>query len=288
MSHTRKMEGRIHWFFRPTPLLACLVYFLSCRLGFAQDQPVPLTGRVATLAFFLDSVDTIEPQTILFSNIVTYRRSPDGKELDIPAMAVACGLNRRVQVDFSVPYFRSDYGPDFRLSGIGDRFLSAKIRVLDPDSHKIGLAFDPTLEILGKSSLAAGAQGPKKYNFAMPLILQKNFSHFNLYGETGYITRGALFACVGADGALVKRLGLAVNILYSRSTKFSELSQEFGLLKNRIDAVVGVYYIVNPHFSLFMSGGRTISAIDQNGTQYIVNFGINLNFKLRRLVMRDK
>jgi len=278
MSDTRKARERIYPFFRAIPLLACLLYFLTCRAGLAQDQPVLLPGRVATLAFFLDSVDTVEPQAILFSNIFTYRRAPDGKELDIPAVAVAYGLNRRVQVDFSVPYFRSDYGPDFRLSGIGDRFLSTKIRVLD----------DPTLEILGKSSLAAGPQGPKKYNFALPIILQKNFSYFNLYAETGYITRGALFACVGADGALVKRLGLAVNILYSRSTKFTELSQEFGLLKSRVDAVVGIYYIVNPHFSLFTSGGRTISAIDQNGTQYIVNFGINLNFKLRSLIMRDK
>ena len=288
MSDTRKARERIYPFFRAIPLLACLLYFLVCRTGLAQDQAVLLPGRVATLAFFLDSVDTVEPQAILFSNIFTYRRAPDGKELDIPAVAVAYGLNRRVQVDFSVPYFRSDYGPDFRLSGIGDRFLSTKIRVLDPDSHKIGLAFDPTLEILGKSSLAAGPQGPKKYNFVLPIILQKNFSYFNLYAETGYITRGALFACVGADGALVKRLGLAVNILYSRSTKFTEVSQEFGLLKSRVDAVVGIYYIVNPHFSLFTSGGRTISAIDQNGTQYIVNFGINLNFKLRSLIMRDK
>jgi hypothetical protein len=288
MSHTKKKEGRTHWLFRPIPLLACLVHFLTGSAGFAQDQPAPLPGRVATLAFFLDSVDTVETQTILVSNILTYRRSPDGKELDIPAVAVSYGLNRRVQVDFSVPYFRSEYGPDFRLNGMGDRFLSAKIRVLDPDSHKIGLAFDPTLEILGKSSLAAGPQGPKKYNFAMPLILQKNFSYFSLYGETGYITRGALFACVGADGALVKRLGLAANILYSRSTKFSELSQEFGLLKSRVDAVVGIYYIVNPQLSLFTSGGRTISGIDQNGTQYIVNFGVNLNFKLQSLIMRDK
>ena len=122
----------------------------------AQEEPLPVPGRVATLAFFLDSTDTLEPGTVWFTNVFTYRKAPGGKEIDIPAVGVSFGLARRVQVDFSIPYFRTQYGSDFRMNGIGDKFLSAKIRVRDADSGKLGLAFEPTLEILGKGSLAAG------------------------------------------------------------------------------------------------------------------------------------
>src|SRR3954449_4988618 len=130
--------------FKPSCLNLTFLGYLICLLSplsiLAQTDPVPLPGRVATLAFFLDSVDTIEPQTLWLTNIITYRKSPEGKELDIPAVAASFGLNRRIQVNFSVPYVRSQYGTDFRINGIGDRFLSAKIRVVDPDSHGVGLA----------------------------------------------------------------------------------------------------------------------------------------------------
>jgi hypothetical protein len=264
--------------------LGYLICFLSPLSILAQTDPLPLPGRILTLAFFLDSVDIIEPQTLWLTNIITYRKSPDGKELDIPAFAASFGLDRRIQVDISVPYVRSQYGTDFRINGIGDRFLSAKILAVDPDSHGVGLALEPTLEILGEASLAAGEMGPGKYNFALPLIVQKNFSRFNLYGEGGYITRGALFAGLGADGAVAKGLGLGFNLLYSRSTRFNELTQQFGLLKSRVDATMGFYYILNSHLSLFTSGGRTISAMDPNGTSYILNFGMNVNMKLRDLL----
>ena len=255
---------------------------------FAQQQPPPLPGRVATLAFFLDSVDTIEPGVVWISNIFTYRKSPSGKELDVPALAVSYGLNRRLQVDFSIPYFRAEYGPDFQLNGMGDSFLSAKIRAIDSDSHPLGVAFEPVLEILGNASLAAGDQGPKKYNLALPIILQKNFSHLNFYGEAGYITRGAVFAGVAGDGALYQKLGLSVNILYSRATRFGELSQQYGLVRSRVDGIIGLYYVLAPRFSVFASGGRTLTAMDPISTSYIFNVGLNVNFNLRQLLVRER
>lgn len=253
---------------------------------FAQDQPPPIPGRVATLAFFLDSVDTLEPGTVWLTNIVTYRKAPEGKELDIPALGVSFGLSRRVQVDFSIPYFRAQYGSDFRMNGVGDKFLSAKIRVVDADSHAVGLAFEPVLEILGKGSLAAGELGPEKYNVALPVILQKNFSRFNLYGEAGYITRGAVFAGLGGDGAVFKRLGASANVLYSRATRFNDLSREFGLRQSRMDGNVGLYYVFHPRFSIFASAGRTLTRMDAIATSYILNLGFNVNFNVRDLHRR--
>jgi len=192
-------------------------------------------------------------------------------------------LARRLQVDFSIPYFRAEYGSDFRLNGIGDQFLSAKIRLHDADSGKFGLAFEPTLEILGKGSLAAGEMGPKKYNVALPLIAQKNFSRFNLYTEAGYITRGAVFAGLGGDGQIYKRLGGGVNILYSQATRFNQLSQEFGLLRSRVDGNLGLYYTFHPKLGVFLSAGKTLSSMDAIATSYILNLGINFNFNVREL-----
>jgi hypothetical protein len=264
-------------------LMALLAAALLPDTLMAQVEPQPVPGRVATLAFFLDSTDTLERGTVWFTNVVTYRKAPGGKELDIPALSVSFGLARRVQVDFSIPYFRAEYGSDFRMNGIGDKFLSAKIRLRDADSGKLGVAFEPTLEILGKGSLAAGEQGPKKYNVALPLIVQKNFSRFNLYSEAGYITRGAVFAGVGSDAPIYRRLGGGINVIYSRSTSFNDLSQEFGLLRSRVDGNLGLYYVFHPRFSVFASAGKTLSRMDTIATSYILNLGLNFNFNVRDL-----
>jgi hypothetical protein len=234
------------------------------------------------------STDTLEPGTLWFTNVLTYRRAPGGKELDVPAVGISFGLARRVQVDFSIPYFRAAYGSDFRMNGIGDKFLSAKVRFRDADSGKVGLAFEPTLEILGKGSLAAGELGPKKYNVAFPIIVQKRFSRFSLYSEAGYITRGAVFAGVGTDFPIYRRLGGGINVLYSRATRFNDLSEEFGLLRSRVDGNLGLYYVFHPRFSIFASGGRTLSQRDAIATSYILNLGLNFNFNIRDLHRRKE
>jgi hypothetical protein len=251
----------------------------------AQD-PLPVPGRVATLAFFLDSTDTLEPGTVWFTNVFTYRKAPGGKEIDVPAFGLSFGLTRRVQVDFSIPYFRTQYGSDFRMNGIGDKFLSAKIRVRDADAGGLGIAFEPVLEILGKGSLAAGELGPKKYNLALPVIVQKNFSRFNLYSEAGYITRGAVFAGVGGDAPIFRRLGGGANVLYSRATRFTDLSREFGLRRSRVDGNLSLYYMFHPRFSVFASAGKTLSRMDAIATSYILNLGLNFNFNVRDLHRR--
>jgi hypothetical protein len=238
------------------------------------------------LAFFLDSTDTLEKGTIWFTNVFTYRRAPGGKEIDIPAVGVSFGLTRRVQIDFSIPYFRAKYGSDFRMNGIGDKFLSAKIRVRDADSGGLGIAFEPVLEILGKGSLAAGEQGPKKYNVALPVIVQKNFSRFNVYSEAGYITRGAIFAGVGGDAPIYRRLGGGINVIYSRATRFNDLSREFDLQRSRLDGNLSLYYMFHPRFSVFVSGGKTLSSMDAIATRYIFNLGLNFNFNVRDLHRR--
>jgi hypothetical protein len=267
-------------------LAALLVVVLwPCPLR-AQVEPLPVPGRVATLAFFLDSTDTLEPGTVWLTNVFTYRRAPGGKEIDIPAVGVSFGLTRRIQVDFSIPYFRTKYGSDFVMNGIGDKFLSAKIRLRDADSGGLGLAVEPVLEILGKGSLAAGELGPNKYNLALPVIVQKNFSRFNIYGEAGYITRGALFAGVGGDAPIIGRLGGGANVLYSRAIRFNDLSREFGLLRSRVDGNVSLYYMFHPRFSVFVSGGRTLSRMDAIATSYILNLGLNFNFNVRDLHRR--
>lgn len=260
------------WTFLPSTLMA--------------QETVPVPGRVATLAFFLDSTDTLEPGTVWFTNVFTYRRAPGGKEIDIPAFSVGFGLTRRVQIDFSIPYFRTQYGSDFRMNGIGDKFLSAKFRVRDADSGGLGLAFEPVLEILGKGSLAAGELGPNKYNVALPVIVQKNFSRFNLYSEAGYITRGAIFAGLGGDAPIFRQLGGGANVIYSRATRFNDLSREFGLLRSRVDANLSLYYMFHPRFSVFVSGGRTLSRMDAISTSYILNLGLNFNFNVRDLRLR--
>src|SRR4030095_16902555 len=113
----RGSQHRISMITKCLTTVVCLACFLPLTLA-AQEESLPIPGRVATLAFFLDSTDTLEPGTLWFTNVLTYRKAPGGKEIDVPAFGISFGLARRVQVDFSIPYFRTQYGSDFRMNGI--------------------------------------------------------------------------------------------------------------------------------------------------------------------------
>ena len=75
-------------------------------------------------------------------------------------------------------------------------------------------------------------------------------------------------------------------MLYSRATRFNDLSREFGLLRSRVDGNLGLYYIFHPRFSVFASGGKTLSSMDAIATSYILNLGVNFNFNVRDLRRR--
>jgi hypothetical protein len=261
---------------------AFLLTLLALGVAPVSAQDTPVSPKLALLAFFLDSTETQEAGTGLLGVTISQRQTRDGKEWEVPAVSYTYGLTRRVDVSLSVPYTRSDYGEDYRISGIGDCFLSLKLRVRDAEGTRLGVAFEPTLEILGEGSLSAGELGPGKHNLALPVIVQRGFGPVSVFGEAGYITRGAVFAGVGLDTALMPKVGLGVNLVYSRATSDSALNQEYGLLKSRADATVGVYYIASPRLAFLVSAGRTLTEIDANGTRRIVNVGVTYRWPARR------
>lgn len=272
------------WFPIPRSFQAAGVGLVVALLGsapaVAQAPASPGSeGQVAVLAFFLDSIHTQPMTTGQLGITASRRRSPDGTEWMIPALHLVYGVTERLDFSFSVPYSRGTYGESFRVHGLGDRYISAKLRLRDATDGQLGVAVEPTLEVLGEGSLAAGANGPGKHNLALPVILQRTLGPFNVFGETGYISRGAVFAGLGVDTALAPRLGVGVNLLWSWATGDSPLNQQYGLLRSRTDVLVGAYYVASPRWTVLVSGGRTVSALDPNGTRNIVNVGLNYTFQ---------
>ncbi len=269
------VKGSVRDGFSKARTSAWLLALFGCAAqpALAQDA-APVSPKLSLLAFFLDSTETQEAGTGLLGVTVSQRQTLDGKEWEMPAVSYTYGLNRRLDVSVSVPYTRAEYGADYRLSGIGDCFLSVKARVRDADGARLGVAFEPTLEVLGEGSLSAGELGPGKYNLALPIILQRSVGRVSVFGEAGYITRGALFAGVGLDTAVVPKVGLGANLVYSRATGDSALNQEWGLLRSRADMTVGVYYVASPRLAFLLSAGRTVTEIDANATRRIVNVGM--------------
>src|SRR3990170_2646510 len=94
--------------------ICCLLWLISPLISLGQQTTGSSPGLVGTLAFFLDSADTIEPGSVWIGTVFTARKSPTGKELDVPALSLSYGLHRKIQLDFSIPYFEADYGPDFQ------------------------------------------------------------------------------------------------------------------------------------------------------------------------------
>jgi hypothetical protein len=265
-SHLLRMAGLL------LPLL------LGARPALAQDTPTS-TERIAQLFFFFfDSVDTQEPGVTNHCVMLGQRRTPNGDQSAWASASGALGIGQRVEARYAVSLPVASGGGDHRGIRIGDSSLSLKMRVRDSGGTRVGLALQPTLEILGQDSLWAKERGPHKYNLALPLIAQRTVWRLPIRSAVGYSTRGAVFAGVGSSASLTRRLGLFANLLYSHATSNSTLSTEWGLPRSRAETGAGVWYCASSHFTLVACFARTVMRMDANATRHMVSAGVCYRF----------
>src|SRR5215470_6452878 len=142
--------------------------------------------RLQTFGSWLDTAGVSAPGEAWVSISSAYWRSPSLREVDAPAMGVTAGVARRTQIGVSLPYYHVTDRSGFTSRGFGASYVTAKFAL--SENPRFGLSTSPTVEILNWSSPEIG-----RVNFVLPVSMQTSAGRTQIYGSTGYFTRGSVF-----------------------------------------------------------------------------------------------
>ena len=205
-----------------------------------------------------------------------YWKTPLVREIDVPMVDGGFGVNRRMQLGFSVPVYHvhEPGGPTSR--GLGDLYLNAKIQLRNPETsgNGVGFAVIPVLEVL---SFTPGPE-ESRVQWALPASMEIRRDGWRLFGSAGYFSRGSLFAAAAAELALSDSAWFVGTISQSHSIAADDLSAALGLAQTRTDVSGGVTVMVRPNVAVFGNIGRTISRQDFTSTTVAVTGGVSYNF----------
>ena len=228
------------------------------------------TLRLQTFGSWLDTAGVSAPGEAWVSISSAYWRSPSLREVDAPAMGVTAGVARRTQIGVSLPYYHVTDQSGFASQGFGASYVTTKFAL--SESPRIGVSTSPTVEILNWSSPEIG-----RVNFVLPISLQTSVGTTQIYGSTGYFTRGSVFGTGAVEWPATSKLTLAVTMAHSYSVVSDPVSDALGIARHRTDASGSAYYAANAGMVFFTSIGRTLSPIEQTTGRLAVSGGITMN-----------
>jgi hypothetical protein len=228
------------------------------------------TLRLQTFGSWLDTAGVSAPGEAWVSISSAYWRSPSLREVDAPAMGVTAGVARRTQIGVSLPYYHVTDQSGFTSQGFGASYVTTKFAL--SESPRIGVSTSPTVEILNWSSPEIG-----RVNFVLPISLQTSVGTTQIYGSTGYFTRGSVFGTGAVEWPATSKLTLAATMAHSYSVVSDPVSDALGVARHRTDASGGVYYAATPGVVVFTSIGRTFAPIDQTSGRLAVSAGMTMN-----------
>jgi hypothetical protein len=242
--------------------------------GTAGRTVLPISG--IALAAWLDDADTLDPGNTNVGVSVGRWTSLDGGETDAPAADVAVGILRGVQLSASLPYYRARYADGFSASGLGDSYFVAKLRLVDPGEHAIGVAVAPMLEVLSQAAVSDTTLGLSRVNAALPVSVEVDRDATRVYATAAYFTRGATSLGGAVEHTLRDRVTLAGTLTYSHTNRALTLTDLADLSPSRTDAAGGVYVKLSPSVTVTASLGRTVSRLDQNGARLTAGAGLSV------------
>jgi hypothetical protein len=245
----------------------------TTRTGTAGRTALPVG---AVLASWLDDAETLDPGRVSIGLSVGRWSALDGGESDAPAFDVTAGLVRGVQLSASLPYYRAAYADGFQSSGLGDSYFVAKVRLIDPRTHPIGVSISPTLEILSRNAVSDTTLGLSRANVALPVSIEVDRDAFRAYATGGYFSRGAVSLGGAVERALTPRVTVLGTVSYAHTTRPPSTSDLIDLSRSRTDAASGVQVMLTPAITVSGSLGRTISRLDQNGARLTAMAGVSI------------
>ena len=230
---------------------------------------------IRTFGSWLDDASMIAEGQGSASVAFAYWRTPAYREFDAPVMDTSLGLTRRIQINFSVPYYHASEpgGPVAR--GFGDLYLSTKIQLREPSNRgrHVGFSVTPLVEVRSYA-----LPDTSRMSWALPASLELQHRRWRAFGSVGYFSRGALFASSALQVAITERSAVTGSISRSHSVKRDDLSVALGLAQSRTDVSGSLSVGLSPTLSVFGALGRTISRQDPNSSTLSLTSGVAVNF----------
>jgi len=239
-----------------------------------HGAPIAGTG-VRNFGSWLDDATIQDPGRGYVSIGLSLFKTPVYREVDFPSIDSGFALTRRLQVGMSVPYYYANFPGDPVARGFGDVYLNAKYQLRAPSATSTGLALIPMVEVLS----VAPPSGGSRVQWALPVSVERQFSHWRAMGSGGYFSRGALFGAGAIEVEVSKRAWATGSLSHSYSTRNDDLSAALGFHKSRTDVSGGLTYAVRPDVALYGSLGRTISARDNNSATLTASAGVSFGLK---------
>ena len=226
--------------------------------------------RLQTFGSWLDTAVVSAPGEAWVSISSAYWRSPSLREVDAPAMGVTAGIARRTQIGVSLPYYHVTDRSGFTSRGFGASYVTTKIAL--SENPRVGVSTSPSVEILNWSAPEIG-----RVNFVLPISLQTSAGTTQIYGSTGYFTRGSVFGSGAVEWPVTPKVTLVATMAHSYSVVSDPVSDALGIARHRTDGSGGAYYAAKPGVVFFTSIGRTFAPVDQTSGRLAITGGMTMN-----------
>jgi hypothetical protein len=180
-------------------------------------------------------------------------RTPSTTDMDAPLFDLNYGLPEvQLKLEFPIKIVRED--GEGTATGAGDLLLGVKWRFLNDERSQLQLGVYP--QLLVPTGDRAQGLGEGRPAYVLPLLAQKSWGKWTLYGNIGYWwqtaseTRDYVYAGAVLERDINDRLTLGIEF-------FGNSPKERG---GRSDVAfnVGGTWRLSPHFNLLFSGGRDI------------------------------
>jgi len=253
-----------------------VVVALMLSAGAASAQTSTGTEGRRAFAWWLEDADTMEAKAVVVSVSTGRWVGMTGAQWDAPVAELAVGVTDWFRLSGSVPYYTAHYDDGFTSHGRGDAYFTAKFRLVDGWEHPVGVAIAPMLEVLSDLAVSDPTLNLNRVNWALPLCLEHNWEKTRVYASIGYFSRGAGFVGGAFEGRVSEWLTMSASVNFTRSMHTLESATQDVLSRNRFDGAVTASFTLAPRVGLYVSAGRTLSTLDQNGCKLALGTGLSV------------
>jgi hypothetical protein len=214
---------------------------ISSPVTATSDASAPASAANAVIYYgsWLDDASIVAPGDVWVAMSTGYWKADASRQIDAPVISAAIGLNNRMHIGGSVPYYHFQDGAGFSDAGLGNMALYGKFVVIDAAKEKVGVAVTPLLEI--------SPSGEDQIGWALPVNLETRRGSSRFYGSLGYFSRGSVFATIAGQAPVGDRVSLWAN--------FGQSYARAGTHQTSLG--VGAFLMLNHRSGIFGGVGRT-------------------------------
>jgi hypothetical protein len=209
------------------------------------------TPSSVTLASWISDASTAGRGQSSLAISMAHWRSSAGRDIEAPIIDLTTGVTPRLDLGASLPVYHYEDVSGASASGVRQVRIYAKLGLLAPDTHRVGFAFSPVMQVQS-SSLAGDRVG-----VVLPLSAETRVGRTREYGSIGYSSSGAVFATGAVEVPMSERLIGSLTLAHSRATRTSAL--DAGQRPNRTDLSLAAAFRIASALAVYGATGHAFS-----------------------------